>query len=407
MPALPVALLAATLLVAPPAAATPAPTPTPPPPLPAATSTVGGARLAGTTTVTDLPAGIPAPTGPGGSAWLVADLDSGAVLAGHGAHAPLAPASTLKILTALALVPRLNPKAVYVARYADVAIDGTKVGLVPGSRYTVDDLVHGLLMSSGNDCASALANLVGGPATAVTLMSRTARELGAADTVVRNTSGLDAPGQVSSAYDLALFARAALADPYLERVMTTVLYNFPAKGTTFDRKRPRFQIQTHNKLLRNYPGTTGVKNGYTVLARGSFVGSAARGTRRYVATLLRVDGNTWHATRALLDWAFRYGTAAHTVGTLDAPPVDPPLDPQLDGATPQPTASGNGSAGGVVSGLSGDAARLAGSKDRLAVPSLPLPVTVAVLTGGLLLVAAMGGVAVRRGGRRPRARRVR
>jgi D-alanyl-D-alanine carboxypeptidase (penicillin-binding protein 5/6) len=120
--------------------------PTPPPfPLPAATSWVGGKALIGTGVLTDLAAGVPAPPQPKAAAWLVADLDSRELLAARRVHVPLAPASTLKIFTALALAPRLNPTGVYTARAADAAIDGTKVGVVPGSKYTVDDLLHGML----------------------------------------------------------------------------------------------------------------------------------------------------------------------------------------------------------------------------------------------------------------------
>jgi D-alanyl-D-alanine carboxypeptidase (penicillin-binding protein 5/6) len=290
-----------------------------PTPLPVPTSTVGGARLSGR--------GIQVATAPGSArppvvpaaAWIVADSRSGAVLAACNAHVQFMPASTLKILTALALKPKVDLRATYVALPADAAIEGTKVGLSPGSTYTGDDLFHALLLYSGNDAANALAAVVQGPATANALMTAEARRLGALDTVPVNTSGLDAPGQVSSVYDLALLGRAALAEPYLARLLTTRTYSFPGKGIGNGPKRPRYQIQNHNRLLGGYAGTTGVKNGYTVAAGGSFVGSATRGGRSYLVAVLRADGRTAEMARSLLDWAFTSGQAAAPVGRLVTP----------------------------------------------------------------------------------------
>lgn len=308
-------LLAGTLS---PGAALAAP-PKPPQPLPTASSWVGGKQLISTRVLADLPAGVRPPPAPKAASWLVADLDSREILAGRRVHVPLAPASTLKILTALALAPELDPKAVYTGQDADAAIDGTKVGIDPGSTYTVDDLLHGLIMGSGNDCANALAELVGGRSVATGLMQDVATRLGAFDTVARNTSGLDAKGQVSSAYDLALAGSAALQDEQLAKIMKTTAYRFPGKGKSLGAKRSRFETQNHNRLLRNYDGSLGVKNGYTVAARGSFVGAAERGGRTYLAVVMRAEGVTWHQAADLLDWAFENGGRARPVGTLVEP----------------------------------------------------------------------------------------
>jgi hypothetical protein len=210
------------------------------------------------------------------------------------------------------------------------------VGLSPGSTYTGDDLWHGLLMASGNDAAHALADLAGGPAASAELMAAEARRLGALDTVPMNTSGLDAPGQVTSAYDLALLGRAALGRPYLAKIMTTRTYSFPGKGIGNGKARKRFQIQNHNRLLGSYTGATGVKNGYTVKAGGSFVGAATRGGRSYVVTVLRADGRTSEMARQLLDWAFAAGPAALPVGRL-VTPEDVTAGRLGDGGTPGAT----------------------------------------------------------------------
>jgi D-alanyl-D-alanine carboxypeptidase (penicillin-binding protein 5/6) len=287
--------------------------------LPKASSWVGGKELIGTAVLTDLPAGVAKPKSPKAASWLIADLETRSVLAAQRAHVPLAPASTLKILTALALAPKLDPAKVYTGQDADAAIDGTKVGIDPGSTYTVNDLLHGMMMGSGNDCANALSNLVGGTSKATSLMQEQALALGAFDTVARNTSGLDAKGQVSSAYDLALAGSAALQNKQLATIMKTTAYKFPGIGKSLGRKRERFETQNHNRLLRNYRGSVGVKNGYTVAARGSFVGAATRGGRTYLVVVMRAEGSTWHQAVDLLDWAFANGKQARPVGTLVRP----------------------------------------------------------------------------------------
>ncbi|HEX5534117.1 MAG TPA: D-alanyl-D-alanine carboxypeptidase family protein [Actinomycetales bacterium] len=338
-----IVLLAATLALVAPASAT-------------AQGAVTGADedpLAGPGLV--VPAGAPAPPQIPAGAWLIADLDSGEVLAANNATAQLAPASTLKILTAVALGPGLDRSKQYTAVHEDAAIDGSKVGLDPGSVYTVDDLLHALMLGSGNDAAFALGNLSGGQNEAVAKMRAEAERIGAASTVVRNTSGLDEPGQVSTARDLALMARALLDDPDLAKVAATRHYQFPGKGTAVGPGRAHFQIANHNKLLANYPGALGVKNGYTVAARGSFVGAAERDGHRYVVTLLKSEAPTWRHTAALLDWAFANGPQVQPVGSLEPPGFRPADGTSTDGdaghegsAAGSPAASGEGADGTAV-----------------------------------------------------------
>ncbi|GAB2686189.1 hypothetical protein GCM10027194_20050 [Thalassiella azotivora] len=317
------------------------------------------------------PAASPLPPVPA-AAWLVADADTGDVLASYGAHDPLAPASTLKVLTAMALVPRIDPQARYTARFEDAAVDGSKVGLVEGSTYSVDDLVHGLLLGSGNDTATALAELAGGQEPAVRRMQEVAEAAGATSTVVRNTSGLDHPEQVTTAHDLAVVGRAALEQEWLVEVMTTPRYAFPGAGVAGDPSRPTYEVGNHNRLLGGYEGTLGLKNGYTELARGSFLGAARRDSRTYVVAVLRVEGPSWRPARDLLDWAFA-NPAAEPVGRLATGPA-----PGEDGVS----AEGGGIAG---TGASTQARAAAGVDDG---SGLPWPVR-ALLTALALLAAAV------------------
>jgi serine-type D-Ala-D-Ala carboxypeptidase (penicillin-binding protein 5/6) len=287
---------------------------------------VGGAGLAGSGVLVDRTSGVPAPPTLAAGSYVLADLDTGAVLVAKAPHAPHLPASTLKVLTALTVMRRLDPAAVVTAEPDDV-VDGSLVGMVPGLTYTVHQLLQGMMLSSGNDAATALARVAGGPegvAGTVAAMQQTAHDLGARDTVVRDPSGLDAAGQVTSAYDLALIAREALRDPHFEALVTTRRAKFPGKvakpkpgaTTATPPRRASFEIGNHNTLLFNYDGAIGVKNGYTVAARWTIVGAAERDGHRYVVTALRRTDRSWRPTAALLDWAFRYGGRVQPVGRL-------------------------------------------------------------------------------------------
>src|SRR3954453_17730438 len=157
---------------------------------------VGGPALGTSGFAVDAPGGTPLPRLTA-SSYVLADLDSGEILAAHNAHGRLRPASTLKVLTAITIMPRLAPDTVYTGRFEDANAEGSKVGIVPDATYTVHQLWQGLFLMSGNDAASALANAAGGVASTVAAMNATAKRLGALDTTARNPSGLDARGQFS------------------------------------------------------------------------------------------------------------------------------------------------------------------------------------------------------------------
>ncbi len=284
------------------------------------TGPVGGELLGAKGTVVS--AGAPAfPSGISAQGWLVADLDTGAILAAHDAHGSFAPASTLKTLTAVTLIPRVDPATRIVPLFEDVNVDGSKVGLVDRVAYPASELFEALLMVSGNDAANALATAAGGHDVTAELMNEQARRLGAFDTHAVNASGLDAEGQVSSPYDLALIARAGMSMPDFARYVATRKSSVSAPG------RARIEIYTKNKLLRNYDGALGIKNGYTVKARASFVGAAERGGRRLVVTLMKADPRVWAEAAALLDWGFAASAAGVApVGELvAATSLEPPV----------------------------------------------------------------------------------
>jgi D-alanyl-D-alanine carboxypeptidase (penicillin-binding protein 5/6) len=282
---------------------------------------VGGDALA--TSGLTVPSGSPQPPAITATSWLVADLDTGEVLGGCGPHVYGTPASVQKLLLAAIAMPKLNPKKIVTVTDADLDIEpgSSAVGLVKGGKYTVATLWLGLLLNSGNDAANALARQAGGKggvAATVRAMNAEANRLGAFQTHAVTPSGLDGPGQFTSAYDLALIARVCFDRSDFRKYALTRTARLPAQKAL---KKGGFEIQNENKLIFNYKGALGGKTGFTQLARHSYVGGAERGGRRLVVTLLGAETSPlrgWEQGAALLDWGFSLPPDA-SVGKL----VDP------------------------------------------------------------------------------------
>ena len=354
-------------------AATPVPTPTPEPPLPGqgpGGQVVGGPRLG--TVGFALPAKAkPLPKGISARGWVIADLDTGDLLAARNPHGRYPPASTLKWLTALTLLPKLDKHKRVVCSYADVDVDGTRVGLVQNGRYSVDLLFQAMLMASGNDAANTLARVAGSVPSTVAAMNATARSIQAYDTHAATPSGLDGPHQLTSAYDLALIGRADLARADFRKYTAQKLGTIPAQGTKYH----SFQFANDDKLLYNYPGAFGGKNGFTDAAHHSFIGAAKHGDRRLIVTMMygehKPDNISAQAGR-LLDWGFALPRTAAPVGSLVA----------AAGTAGTPSASAPASASGSPAAAAAhrDAA---GSGNPTSAIALLLAAALAVLLGAL------------------------
>jgi D-alanyl-D-alanine carboxypeptidase (penicillin-binding protein 5/6) len=246
--------------------------------------------------------------------WIIADAGTGEILAARRAHTKRAPASTIKTLTALTVLPQLPLDATTQAKRQAVRMYGSRVGLKRGRTYTVEELVNAMLLPSANDAAVALAQANGGVGKTVREMNAVAAQLQAVNTTAMNPSGLDAPGMVSTAYDLALIGRAALADPTLAEFLKRTTASFPGK------KNKKRTIYTNNRLLLgNYRGAIGVKTGYTSKAGRTFIGAAERNGRTLIVVLMGINERSDVAARKLLDWGFANATRVTPVGTL----VDP------------------------------------------------------------------------------------
>ncbi len=322
--------------------------------------------------------------------WVLADLDSGQILASQNADLAVRPASTLKLLTALTVAPRLAPEQPYRAIGADEEAEGNRVVLYKGLTYTVADLMNAALMPSANDAADALARANGGVKVTVEQMNAEAARLGATRTTVKNPSGLDADGQLTTAYDMALIGRAALSNREVADSLLRRQVDFPGKMEKS--KRVIYPIYNHNRTVvnRRLDGYLGGKSGYTSKAGNTMVAGAEQDGRRLLVTLFHIGGNTYRASEALLKWGFANAGNLSPVGTL-AEPTAPA--PQFDRAIMPLPEKGKAPVNREVAAAKADDAPTAPIQPRslsLGLPSIPLP----GLPSPLTLLTLMVGVLV-------------
>ena len=315
------------------------------------------------------------------SSAVLMEWSSGAVLYAKGPDRRRHPASTTKIVTALvALENAALHEEVLVSRRA-ASMRGTDMGLKPGDVFTMEDLLYGLMLASGNDAAVAIAEHVSGSVQAfAVLMNEKAWELGARGTRFTNPHGLTDPGHFSTARDLALIARAALRDPVLARMADT-----PYHTARELRTGRELRLRNTNRLLHQYEYVEGVKTGTTPAAGDCLVSAASRTGFRLVAVVLDAR-DRWADTMKLLDYGFenfllrRYVSPGERVATL---PVRRGMSPSL------PVATG----GELVYPLD-----LQNPRKPLFVLDVPTPVRPPVYQGQAVgqLVMILGGEAVAR-----------
>jgi D-alanyl-D-alanine carboxypeptidase (penicillin-binding protein 5/6) len=326
-------------------------------------SSVGGARLGQAGTQVSLAGDAPVlPKDLSARSWIVADAESGEVLAAHNAHWRLAPASTLKMLFADTLLPKF-PKTqkhkVVPTDLAGIGAGSSLVGIKEDETYTVHDLWLGVFLRSGNDAVRVLAAMNKGIDNTVREMNEHAEELQALDTHVVSPDGYDADGQVSSAYDLTLIARSGLQKKDFREYCSTLSAKFPGvtkKNKKGKKVRETFEIQNTNRLLTGdydisqYTGIAGVKNGNTTNAGATFTGVAERNGKVLLVTVMHPEkdgrNQVYKETASLLDWGFKATGKVRPVGEL----VPPKGAAQ---ASPQPVGSASGEAGGTGEGAAG------------------------------------------------------
>src|SRR5580658_3967870 len=291
---------------------------------------IGGPQLASRGLVVNYPSrSVPRLPDIQASAFVVADADTGQVLAAKDAHGWYRPASTLKMLTAVALIPRLNPDATVVASKLATTTVPNVVGLVAGRAYQISDLFTALLTISANDAAIALTQATGSFGEGMALINAEARHLQADDTVAVEPNGLDAPGQHTSAYDLALIARQALKLPAFLKYDQTRSARFVVA------RHEAVELYNQNSLLTSYPGAIGGKIGWTNAAGATYVGMATRHGVTLIVTLLHCPALTEiTSAERLLNWGFAAAGKVTPAGTLVGPLLPPSASPAAASSAP-------------------------------------------------------------------------
>ena len=287
-----------------------------------ASDVLGGSQLGKLGAVADLSAGAAKLPKVKARTWLLADATTGEVLAAKNPHKARRPASTLKTLTALTLLPQLDPDDTWTGTARVQNTYGSKAGIRKGREYTIDELFAGLLLPSGNDAAIALAQAHSTVSTTVAEMNQVARDLQAYNTTAKNPSGLDAKGQFSTAYDLALIGRAAIArDDFVTYAgAKNAEFPNPRKPKKNGKERKPITIYNQNDLvMENYRGAIGVKTGYTSQAGRTFIGAAHRGNTRLIVSLMGSREPSDEAARKLLNWGFQNQGQILPIGELVSP----------------------------------------------------------------------------------------
>lgn len=298
--------------------------------------------LLGALFVRDAPSARAQPAPPLPKAYVLVDVDTGAVIAQQEPRALRPPASTIKLLTALIAAQHLaSADAIPISAVAD-GMPARKINVKTGQVWTFDHLMNSMLMVSANDAAVALAEKIGGGALDgyVPIANQTAGRLGLSDNPILNDpAGLDDQfanrgGDRISARDLAIVARAVLARPDLMNILNTRQYRFTGGDNI------GHVLKNHNLFLDMYAGANGLKTGTTELAGHTFVGSATRGGRTMLAVIFdAVDA--YASAGALLDQGFNTPVAAEAAfDHLPAVVPDaslPPPPPEPVAIVPTPT----------------------------------------------------------------------
>ncbi len=239
----------------------------------------------------------------GAKAAILVNAVTGTILYEKHAFRQMDPASLTKMMTAAIVIRAGNLDREVPISSKAALVEGSKLRVRPGQRYTIRDLLQGLLLRSGNDAAIALAEAESGSVERfVAGMNQTAQAWGAFNTEFRNPNGLTESGHYSSAYDLALIARRAMTLPLFRAIVTHRQAVIEERTTGTQRI-----IRTTNRLLLEFPGADGIKTGTTVAAGQCLVASASRHGYRLIAVVLN-SRNRWNDAAHLLDWGFQHWT---------------------------------------------------------------------------------------------------
>lgn len=227
------------------------------------------------------------------------DAELGTVLYAKDADTRHPMASTTKVMTALVALEQMAPDTQICISPDAIGTEGSSIYLTEGEQLTLEQLLYALLLESANDAAVAIAiGIAGSVEQFAELMNRKAADLGLTDTQFRNPHGLDAEGHYTTAYELALIARAALQNKLILKMVSTRKATIPHDGIDGVRL-----LVNHNKMLRLYDGSIGVKTGYTKKSGRCLISAAERNGVRLIAVTLNA-ADDWNDHTALLDYGF-------------------------------------------------------------------------------------------------------
>lgn len=252
--------------------------------------------------------------------WILFDDQSDWVISAHDPDGHRAPASTTKIMTALVVAEHADFDDMVTISPTAPEAGESEIGLVAGEVISVADLLSAVLVRSANDAALALAEYVGGSVEGfAALMNEKAADLGMSESNFLNPHGLDEEGHYTTAADELKMAQALMANPQLASMVALRRIDFPPAPDGTQRGG-----RATNQLLESYPGTTGVKTGYTFQASLVLAAAAEREGRRLFAVVMGSEGTNAHFADALalLDYGFDEARIPTTVSEID---LDGPL----------------------------------------------------------------------------------
>lgn len=229
------------------------------------------------------------------------DVESGRLLYEKKAEKQMRIASLTKIMTAIVAIENGNLKQLVTVGPNAVGVEGSSIYLKQGEKISLEALLYGLMLRSGNDAAVAIAEHIGGSVEGFVFeMNEKADFIGLTGTRFQNPSGLDSPGHYSTAEDMAKLTAYALRNQTFQKIVSTPVKTVPWPGEKWHRK-----WYNKNKMLRLYSGANGVKTGYTKLSKRTLVASALRNGRQ-LATVTLNASDDWNDSMLLLEYGFRH-----------------------------------------------------------------------------------------------------
>ena len=227
------------------------------------------------------------------------EAESGEIIFAQNADERLPMASTTKIMTALVAIENADISKTVSVSPSAVGVEGSSVYLYANERMTLEDLIYAMMLESANDAATAIAIEIGGSTDGFAeMMNERAEKMGLSDTHFENPHGLDGESHYTTAYELALITREAIANPTFREICATYKRTIPLNETEGVRL-----LINHNKLLRSYEGAIGVKTGFTKKSGRCLVSAAERDGLTFIAVTLGAPDD-WRDHAAMLDYGF-------------------------------------------------------------------------------------------------------